>query len=276
MTIESSSEPQSFQKFEHDGWESVSAGYEQHFTRLTLQAVQATLDAAKIEHGMRVLDVCTGPGMLAAAAVERGARVVALDFSTNVIAIARQNVPGAEFREGDAQALPFKENSFDAVVCGFGIIHVPNPALALVEIRRVLQPGAHAAVSVWQAPNPTNGFGLLYGAIKAHGNLDVPLPRGPDFFQFSDEEKLTRAMQEKGFKEIKIRTVEQTWELDDALGVLNGIMEGAVRARGLLQAQTEAAYRAISEAVRAGMSLYATSDGSYRVPMPALVGAGRK
>jgi 2-polyprenyl-3-methyl-5-hydroxy-6-metoxy-1,4-benzoquinol methylase len=276
MTIESSNKPKAFQEFEHQGWEVVSAGYEHHFTRLTSQAVSATLDAAKIEKGMRVLDVCTGPGMLAAAAVERGAQVTGLDFSNNVLELAKKNVPDAEFRDGDAQSLPFEEGSFDAVVCGFGIIHVPEPAMVLSEIRRVLIPYGHAAVSVWEAPNPTNGFGLLFGAIKAHGNLDVPLPHGPDFFQFSQEEKLTGALRETGFSEVEIQKIDQTWELGDSLGVFRGITEGAVRARGLLEAQTEAARQAISEAVIAGMSRYAASDGLYQVPMPALVGSGTK
>ncbi len=64
VTIELSNEPQAFQQFEHWGWETISDGYQQHFARLTSQAVATTLDAAAIEEGMRVLDVCTGPGML--------------------------------------------------------------------------------------------------------------------------------------------------------------------------------------------------------------------
>lgn len=276
MTIELSNEPQAFQQFEHRGWETISDGYEQHFARLTDQAVPATLDAAAVREGMRVLDVCTGPGMLAAAAVARGAQVIGLDFSGKVIEIARRNVPQAEFQEGDAQALSFEDGSFDAVVCGFGVIHVPHPAMALSEIRRVLKPGGRAAISTWEAPKPTNGFGLLYGAIKAHGNLNVPLPHGPDFFQFSDEEKMVEALSETGFRAIAVHNVGQLWELSDSLGIVTAVVQGAVRARGLLEAQTEAARNAICEAVKAAMSPYASPDGLYRVPMPALVGAGAK
>lgn len=276
MTIESSDEPRAFQEFEHRGWETVSDGYDEHFARLTNQAVPATLGAAGVGEGMRVLDVCSGPGMLSAAAVARGARVVGLDFSGEAIEIARRNVPDAEFQEGDAQALPFDDDSFDAVVCGFGVMHVPQPAVALSEIRRVLKPGSRAAISTWEAPKPTNGFGLLYGAIKAHGNVNVPLPHGPDFFQFGGEEKMTGALSETGFRAIAVHTVEQVWELDDSLGIVTAIVEGTVRARGLLWAQTEAAQNAIGEAVKAQMSQYASPDGSYRVPMPALVGAGEK
>jgi hypothetical protein len=49
----------------------------------------------------------------------------------------------------------------------------------LAEMRRVLRPGGRVALSVWERPSPTNGFGLLLGALKAHGRLDIPLPHGP-------------------------------------------------------------------------------------------------
>jgi SAM-dependent methyltransferase len=201
---------------------------------------------------------------------------VGLDFSGEVIEIAKRNVPGAKFRQGDAQELPFEDESFDAVVCGYGVIHVPEPKKALLEMHRVLRPGGRFATSVWEAPKPTNGFGLLFGSIKNHGNLDVPLPHGPDFFQFSDHEEMTSALQDTGFREVTVRTVEQIWELGEPLGIITAVMEGAVRARGLLLAQTESARSAISKAVKEGMEQYRSSEGGYRVPMPALIGAGTK
>jgi SAM-dependent methyltransferase len=276
MAIESSRDPKAFNDFEHKGWEAISAGYERHFARLTRQAVPATLDAAGVTDGMRVLDVCTGPAMLAEAALQRGAEVVGLDFSGEVIDIAKRNVPGADFRHGDAQALPFRDDSFDAAVCGFGLIHLPEPQKALSEMHRVLKPGGRVATSVWEAPKPHNGFGLLFGSIKAHGNLDVPLPHGPDFFQFSDHDKMTSALRSTAFRDIAVQDVEQVWELGDSLGIVNAILEGGVRARALLLAQSESARRAISEAVKEGMEHYRSAEGGYRVPMPALIGAGTK
>jgi ubiquinone/menaquinone biosynthesis C-methylase UbiE len=276
MAIESSRDPKAFKEFEHDGWETISAGYEQHFARLTSQVVPAILDAVGITHGMRLLDVCTGPAMLAGAAIQRGAEVVGLDFSSEVIEIAKRNVPGAAFQQGDAQDLPFADGSFDAVVCGYGVIHVPEPEKALLEMYRVLRTGGRFATSVWEAPKPTNGFGLLFGSIKEHGNLDVPLPHGPDFFQFSDHGKMTSALQDTGFREVTVQTVKQMWDLDEPLGIINAIMEGAVRARGLLLVQTESTRSAIANAVKNGMEQYRSSEGHYRVPMPALVGSGTK
>jgi ubiquinone/menaquinone biosynthesis C-methylase UbiE len=81
MIIQKSEDPKGFTSFEHEGWQTVSAGYELHFERLTGQTAPATLDAAGVGPDMRVLDVCTGPGILATAVQERGATVVGLDFS---------------------------------------------------------------------------------------------------------------------------------------------------------------------------------------------------
>ncbi len=86
------------------------------------------LNAARVTRGMRVLDICCGPGMLAAGALERDAEAVGLDFSAQAIELARRLVPKGRFQQGDAQALPFPAGSFDAVLCGYGVMHLPEPA----------------------------------------------------------------------------------------------------------------------------------------------------
>ena len=271
-----SRETDAFTTFEHDGWEQVCAGYEAHFGRLTRQSAGALLDAAGVGGGLRVLDVCCGPGIVTAAAAARGADALGLDFSTATVELARKLVPQASFRQGDAQALPFDDEQFDAVFCGFGIIHLAQPETALNEIHRVLKPGGRAAVSVWEAPGPDNGFGLLYGAIKAHADTSVPIPEGPDFFQFSGPGALDGALAECGFHEASTITVEQVWEFDHENGLVDAFLEGAVRARGLIIAQTDEVRDAIINEVATGMQAWRAADGKYRLPMPALVGAGRK
>jgi SAM-dependent methyltransferase len=274
VAIEISKDPEVFSDFEHQGWETSSGGYDRHWARLTRQTLSATLDAAGVVEGSRVLDVCCGPGMLSAAVLSRGARAVGLDFSNKFIEIARRNVPGADFRQGDAQSLPYDEDSFDAVVCGYGVIHVPSPDVALREMCRVLRPGGRLAISVWGAPEPDNGFGILYGAFKSHGNLDVPLPHGPDFFQFSDPKRMTDTLKAIGLRHITAQSVDQSWHFDEPLGIIQAVLEGAVRARALLLAQTDSAREEIENSIIKGMSRCSSDDGGYDVPMPAIVGAG--
>jgi ubiquinone/menaquinone biosynthesis C-methylase UbiE len=275
MTIESSNEPAAFQSFEHEGWQTVGRGYAKHFAGLTNQLAPSMLAAAAVSPGMRVLDVCTGPGMLASAAVTRGADVIGIDLSSTMVNLARENVPEAAFEEADAQALPFEDESFDAVICGLGVIHVPEPAKALSEIRRVLRQDGYASISTWGAPSPTNGFGLVFSALKAHGNLDVALPHGPDMFQFSQEASMDSALSETGFRDVAVKTVNLLWEHNEPDGIMTALVKGSVRSRALLAAQTAEERASIFEAARAAMAHYA-SDRGYRVPMSFVIGRGCK
>lgn len=276
MTIEKSKDPQAFRDFERVGWGQSIAGYEDTLAQVTRQSVDATLDAARVAAGLRVLDVCTGPGMIAGAALQRGAEAVGLDFADAVVAAARRNVPEAAFHTGDAQALPFDDDSFDAVVCGYGVMHVPEPEIALREMRRVARPGGRIAISVWDSAHPDNGFGLIYRAVGAHGRLDVPLPHGPDFFQFGSEDKMRAALGETGFSDIDATTVDLTWRIGSADDILHAMRVGAVRARALLEAQEASAIDQIRTFLADTIAGMANGAGGYDVPLPAVIGSGAK
>src|SRR5262245_34194303 len=179
-------DPSAFHAFERAGWESVPRPYHDAWGTLTTQAVERLLNAVGAGPGTRLLDVATGPGYVAAAATRRGASVVAVDFSEAMLAEARRHHPEIDFRSGDAEALPFPESSFDAVVMSFGLLHLARPDQALAEAHRVLRPGGRLAFTVWDRPAEAVAFGIVLGAVQRHGRLDVPLPPAPPFFPFSD------------------------------------------------------------------------------------------
>src|SRR5262245_5245852 len=117
-------DPAAFHAFERAGWESIPRAYQDGFGTLTTQAIEPLLEAARIASGVRMLDVATGPGWVAAAAARRGASVVAVDFSEGMLVEARRQHAGLDFRPGEAEALPFPAASFDAVVMSFGLLHL--------------------------------------------------------------------------------------------------------------------------------------------------------
>src|SRR6185437_10720253 len=98
---------------------------------------------------------------------------------------------------------------------------------------------------VWESTTPHNGFGLVYAAVRAHGNLNVPLPHGADFFQFGTEAKMSAALAETGFADVKAAYLPQDWRVRSADQVLQAVLKGAVRSRALLAAQNKTETEAI-------------------------------
>lgn len=108
---------------------------------------------ARIKPGQRVLDVATGTGVAAVTAARAGAQVSALDLTPELLEVARRNAALAgvrlELREGDVEALPYEDSSFDAVISQFGHMFAPRPDVATRELLRVLKPGGTLAFSTW-------------------------------------------------------------------------------------------------------------------------------
>src|SRR3954454_15470845 len=113
-----------FRRFEHEGWQRVADKYDSVWSSSTRQFIPPLLDALGLEAGMSLLDVGSGPGYVAAAAADRGARSTGLDFSSEMVAIAKKLFPAIDFAVGDAQQLPFSECGFDRVVANFALLHV--------------------------------------------------------------------------------------------------------------------------------------------------------
>ena len=127
--------------------------------------IEALLDAAQVARGTRMLDIACGPGFLASAGRARGAVARGLDFSPAMLAVARARDTEVRFDEGDAEALPYADASFDSVVANFGIHHVPRPGFALREAHRVLREGGRVAFSFWAEPAENVAWKLVFDAV---------------------------------------------------------------------------------------------------------------
>jgi SAM-dependent methyltransferase len=189
--------------------------------------------------------------------------------------MARERYPTVRFEQADAEALPFDPETFDAVVNGFGLCHLPNPDVALREAFRVLKRGGRVAFTVWDAPERAVAFGAVYAAVRAHGSLDVGLPAGPNFFLFSDPEQSTKALLNAGFVSPSCRQVPQVWRVSDPDTVFQVITEGSVRAAATLRAQNPAAREAIKAALRDTVAACKRGD-YFEVPMPAVLATAVK
>jgi ubiquinone/menaquinone biosynthesis C-methylase UbiE len=263
-----------FREFEHEGWEALPQRYHDAFATLTTQAIGSLLDAVSAD-GTKLLDVASGPGYVAAAAAQRGASVVGLDFAASMVAEASRRYPGVHFQEGDAEALPFPDASFDAVTMNFGMLHLGQPDRAIQEAHRVLRPGGRYGFTVWAKPEEARGFGIVLGAIQKHGDMNVPLPPGPSFFRFSEEAECRRVLLETRFTAPQFRKLPQTWRLDSPQALFEVLLGSTVRTGALLRAQTPKALDAIRAEIGVGAAAY-RKDGGIEVPMPAVLASATK
>jgi len=167
-----------FDAYERELWAGRADAYQRGFARLTAHTAGALLDAAGVEAGTRVLDVGTGPGVVAGTAAARGARVTAVDAEPSMAEAAAHNVPGLDVRVAVLPDLPLPDGAFDAVTGNFVINAVGDPAAALAELRRVLRGGGRLALTCWSYP-PSAALGIAAEAIEAAGVPwpdDIPVP----------------------------------------------------------------------------------------------------
>jgi ubiquinone/menaquinone biosynthesis C-methylase UbiE len=264
-----------FSTFEHGAWKHAAGAYAQHWTSLTSQTVPFLLDAVRTETGSTLLDIACGPGDASVAAVVRGAEVTGIDFSEEMLAIASARNASVDFRIGDACALEFPDNTFDAVIMNFGMLHLPDPDLAIREAARVVKRGGTFAFTVWASPEMAKGFEIVLSAVAAHGK-PVTLPSAPDFFRFADESNARVALEQAGLANASTRQLPLTWNLPAASTLYDAYFHGTARTGALLRQQDEDAQHAIARAVTTGAEAWTSPDGDLAIPMPAMMSAGTK
>lgn len=167
-----------------------------------------TIARVPLEMGDRVLDVASGRGSTIFPALDRvgpEGHVTGTDFAPDMVRltgeeIRRRGIPNAEMREMDARRLEFPDESFDAVICAFGIFFIPTPDRALAEMRRVLKVGGHLMLATWVGADPRYSWmGPALGAILGP---DGRPPADP----FNEEGSLSKAVEAAG---LAVRSVEE-------------------------------------------------------------------
>jgi ubiquinone/menaquinone biosynthesis C-methylase UbiE len=168
------------------------------------------VDVAELQPGLRVLDVACGTGVvarLAADAVGVDGRVAALDVNPGMLTVAAElpaeEGAAIEWVEGNAQALPFAEASFDVVCCQLGLQFFPDREGALREIKRVLVPGGRVVVMVWREIDRA-GFAVLATALGRTISADAEALMRPPF-SLSDAHALSRLLETAGLRDCAIR-----------------------------------------------------------------------
>ena len=255
----------------------VSA-YDRFTGRWSRLFVPDVIAAAEIGSGCKVLDICTGTGEAAVAAlplIGASGILVGADISPEMVRSARNRVnhPGFWPVVTDGQALAFRDGCFDAVICQLGLQFFPDPARGLTEFGRVLRPGGMASVCVISTPDQAPLWGVLAETLGRY----LPEKRNifMSSFSLADPRRFADLFEDAGFTNVsvvrdvrgtKMGTFEEYWQSIEA-----GI--GSIPQSYLLL--TEADRRAVREEVQAKLSKFEV-DGNLHMSVEMLIGSGQK
>jgi SAM-dependent methyltransferase len=219
---------------------------------------EAVLHRPEVAGAESGLDVGCGPGLAAQVFAQQIANVSGIDASAAFVAIARQRLPGRDFRLGEMEALPHGDAAFDVVTSFNAIQYAASPRNALAEARRVLRPGGTIVIATWGLPQDCEAAGHL----KALGSLMPPPPPGaPGPFALSDEASLRALAADAGFAPVAVADVACPWTYPDLETALRGMLSAGPAERAIRNSGMERA----RDAVAASIAAYASPSGGYRL-----------
>jgi 2-polyprenyl-3-methyl-5-hydroxy-6-metoxy-1,4-benzoquinol methylase len=265
-----------FRAFERQRHDNLATTYHDFFTPVTSLAIRPLLDAVQVRRGAKLLDVATGPGSLAATAAGLGINCAGVDLSPGMIELAKRVYGGMDFRVAEVEHLPFTNESFDAVVCNFGLGHFPHPEASVAECIRTLKAGGRTALSWWDDPSKQRIQGLFREAIaEIEATAPPDVPQGYSVLRFADTDEFLRLLEGAGLTDFGVEDHQTTYTIPDFDTLwLGGLGSFAVTGSAIAHQDTatQAAIRAVLER-RA--EAYRTPDG-LRLPIAFKIGAGQK
>jgi len=230
----------------------------------------ALLVAARLAPGQHLLDLASGPGLLARAAADAVGKeglALASDISEGQLRCC----PDLARVAADGEALPFAAASFDRVLCGLGLMFFPDEQAALLEVRRVLKPDGRFALSVW---GDEDEVPLVAAALACMRRL-LPPPKvaRPSIFRFGAAGELERRLASADFRDIEIRRHPFSIEFPDAAAYWQAFLDlagGAAESLSRLPAEKQ---QALAAAVAEELAPHAV-PGGYRLTSTVLIGSG--
>jgi len=257
------------------GWDAAAALYEDEWKDHLAPAQLALLDICDLQPGMTVIETAAGTGLItfpAAAAVGLDGSVLATDLSGEMVksgnsTTEKLGLSNVTFQRMNAEALESPDDSFDRALCALGLMYMPDPKVALEEMKRVLRPGGLASVLVW-GERRNCGWAEVFPIVDAQVHSEVC----PLFFGLGTAGALTSDLEVAGFTNILERRIQTVLSFDSSARVLSAIIDGGAVALAAKRFNDETR-RAVDEQFLASVATYRNGD-RYEIPGEFVIASG--
>jgi ubiquinone/menaquinone biosynthesis C-methylase UbiE len=262
-------------------WNNAAPGWKQMWTALDHAAQHVSdrlVELARIKPGDRVLDIATGsgePGLTAARKVGANGLIIATDQSTAMLDLARERVatlglPNVRFVETDAESLTVNERDFNAAICRWGLMFVPDLDAVSRRIAQLLVAGGIFATSVWGPAEKVPMIAAGDEQVRALVNLPAPPPGAPSPLKLADTRPLERALANAGFKDIRVEPINVRFKFDSPEAFTEQRRAMSTPFRTMLEKQTPELQRKILNALNDAARKYADASGKVSMDNQAI------
>lgn len=268
-------------------WSNVAQGWRRRWVAFEQGAQPLSdrlMELAHVAPGHTVLDVATGigePAMTAARLVGSSGRVVAIDQAPQMLEVARERMQAAgietvEVVEGDVEVVPLSLDSFDAVVCRWGLVFFHHPVGTLTRLRNSLVPGGRLAVAIWGEPSQVPIIALPFSVFSRELRQPPSPPSGPNPFALAEPTRLEQVLHDAGFTSVQCEPFTVTFEfasVDELLGHLGDVSAPIRMITATLSPLDQALFwKKLAEAA----TRFTEVDGVIRLPNACLVAVGQR
>lgn len=221
-----------------------------------------------------MLELAAGPGdtgFLAAHRLGPAGLLLSTDVAPEMVEAARRRadelgVENAEFRVEDAAAISLDDATADGVICRFGVMLVPDPALALGEIARVLRPGGRAVLAVWAASDDNDWMTAAGRSAVELGLAERPDPKAPGPFRLADVDELRALVTGAGLRVKSLEDIDVTWRSSSLDEWWETVRDLSRMLTTLLERLTPNETKALRQGAERRLAKYVAEDGSLEVP----------
>lgn len=278
-----------FKAGQRQSWDSVANGWQKWWktTETATEKVSRRLiELSQIVPGYKVLDIATGigePSITAAYQVGKRGHVLAMDISAKMLSTAKQRAISLgleeviEFKEGDTESIDLPTSTFNAALCRFGLMFLPDLRAGLSNIYKSLVDGGRLAAAVWASSEKVPFISLPLTTVLEETNSQLPPAGTPGPFSLSDENILKDSFIKTGFGDISIERMDVIFDFDSAEVFTNFVYETAAPIQTILSNQTRDRRREILKAITEAVGKYIDrSSGSVSISNEAICVVGKR